>query len=123
MTQYNNLKRNLAKTVNDFFMRFMKIYQSIPPLYKPPLGAAQLHYAYAFENDFSLFLRERKSKTLTDMMNDPIEVKITMISSGKLKQKIETEKRKDQSSTSQNSYVRLETMMGTMDNFFENIST
>ncbi len=74
LTQYNNFFKNQFEIVQKFSTRFMKIYQSIPPPYKPPLGAAQLHYADAFENDFSLLLREIKSETLSNMMNDAVEV-------------------------------------------------
>ncbi len=38
----------------------MKTYKEIPKLFKPPLGAVQLHYDDAFENYFSLLIRERK---------------------------------------------------------------
>ena len=41
---------------------------------------AKLHYAEAFDDDFALFLRERRSATLEDMMSDAIEVDINMIS-------------------------------------------
>ena len=43
------MKRNPAKTVQDFFARFLKIYNAIPYHVKPPPGAAQLQYAEAFD--------------------------------------------------------------------------
>ena len=52
----------------------MRIYDSILDHVKPCPGAAQLHYADAFDSDFSLTLRERRSISLFDMMNDVIEV-------------------------------------------------
>jgi len=64
------------------------------------LGAAQLHYADAFESDFALLLRERESETLTDMMDAVVKVEVNMIASGKLKQRTDNEKKRDQLSTS-----------------------
>ena len=44
---------------------------------------AKLHYAKTFDDEFTLFLRERISATLADMMNDAIKVEIKMMSSKK----------------------------------------
>ena len=41
----------------------------------------KLHYAKAFDYEFALFIREIRSTTLADMMNDAIEVEINMMSS------------------------------------------
>jgi hypothetical protein len=54
----------------------MKVYNSIPNQVKPSLGASQLHYTDAFKSKFTLLLRERRSTSLNDMMNDAIEVKL-----------------------------------------------
>jgi hypothetical protein len=43
----------------------------------------------AFEPDFSLLLRERRSVDLTRMQDDAIEIESNMMASGKLKAKIE----------------------------------
>ncbi len=122
VTQYKNLKRNQIEIIQEFSSIFLKTYQAIPPLYKPPLEAAQLHYADAFESEFSLLLRERESETLTDMMDAVVKVEINMIAPGKLKQKTDNEKKKDQPSTLGQTYVRLETMMKTMEKFSEKLS-
>ena len=42
----------------------MRTYESIPTDVKPPLGVAKLHYAYAFDSEFTLLLRERISTSL-----------------------------------------------------------
>ena len=72
LTQYNNLKKVYVEDVQSFSSRFMKVYNVIPEQVKPPPGATQLHYTYAFDSDFALLLRERRSCTLTDMMDDVI---------------------------------------------------
>ena len=73
------MKRNPAETIQDFSARFLKIYNVIPDHVKPPTGAAQLQYAEAFDGDFAYSLRERRSTSLTDMMNDAIEVEVNMM--------------------------------------------
>ena len=46
--------------VQDFSARFMRTCESIPTDVKPPPGAAKLHYADAFDSEFTLLLRERR---------------------------------------------------------------
>ena len=63
----------------------MKVYSAIPTQFKPPLGSAQLQYAEAFENEFTLLLCERKSTSLDDMMNEAIEVEVNLTSARRKK--------------------------------------
>ena len=73
------------ESVHDFSSRFMRSYDSILAHVKCPHGASQLYYADAFDSDFALTLRERRSASLVDMMNDTIEVKVNLMASGKMK--------------------------------------
>jgi hypothetical protein len=104
----------------------MRVYNSIPAEVKPPPGAAQLRYADSFDSDFSLLLRERRSNTLDDMMNDAIEVEVNLMASRKIKYNPETDMKKVQGeaqpSTSQSSDVKFDLMMKTMERFMENLS-
>ena len=52
----------------------MRVYNSIPSDIKPLVGAAKLHYADAFDSDFSLLLRERKSDNIPAMFKYSLEV-------------------------------------------------
>ena len=70
LTQYNNLRRAPNESVQDFSSKFKKTYDAIPTNVKPPPGAAKLHYADAFSNDFALLLRERRSVSLAEMMDE-----------------------------------------------------
>ena len=67
---------NLSKI---FMIRFMKVYNAIPTHFKPPLGFSQLQYAEYFDSGFTLWLSERKSTSLADMMNDAIEIEVNLI--------------------------------------------
>lgn len=82
------------ESMQDFSSKFMRTYDSIPAHVKPPPGVAQLHYAYTFDSNFALTLRERRSSSLVDMMNDAIEVEVNLMDSGKMKQKIDFDRKK-----------------------------
>ena len=102
LTQYNQLKSGNDEAVKNFSDKFNKIYNSLPAQCKPPEGMAKIHYAKGFDDYFSLLLRERRSTTLVDMMNDAIEVEVNLMASKKGKYRFETKKVKeeDQPSTS-----------------------
>ena len=51
---------------------------------------AKLHFAEAFDDEFSLFLRERRSPTLAQMMSDAIEVERNIMNSKRGRYKIDT---------------------------------
>ena len=63
----------------------MKTYDSIPADVNPPLGVSMLHYVDAFSIEFTLLLRERRSISLTNMMDDAIEVEVNLSISNKTK--------------------------------------
>ena len=72
----------------------MRVYNSIPTDIKPSVGAAKLHYVEAFDNDFALFFRERKSASLPVMFTDSLEVESDMMACGKIKQRVYVDRRK-----------------------------
>ena len=67
----------------------METYESILADVNPPPRAAKLHYVDAFSSEFTLLLRERRSISLTNMMDDAIEVEVNLSTSNKTKQKYE----------------------------------
>ena len=92
----------------------MRIYDSILEHIKPPPGAAQFHYTDAFDRYFSLTLRERRWVKLIDMMNDVIEVKVNLIASGKIKQKLDFDKKKSKEEGQPSSSYFSDAMFDTM---------
>jgi hypothetical protein len=104
----------------------MKVYNSIPIKVKPPPRVSQLQYVDSFDNDFPLFLRERRSNTLDDMMSDAIEVEVNLIASGKIKHNLDRSVKKFQGeahpSTSQSSDEKFDLMMKTMERLMESMS-
>ena len=68
-----------------FSTRFMRTYDYIPVDVKPPPGVAKLYYVDAFSSGFTLLLRVRRYDSLTDMMDDAIEVEVNLTTSNKTK--------------------------------------
>jgi len=89
LTQYKNLKRDPAETIQEFLARFMRVYGSIPADVKPSTEVAKMHFVDAFDNDVSLFLREIRSSKLTDMIEDAVEVEANLMASSKMKGRME----------------------------------
>ena len=76
------------------------MHNSIPADIKLLVGVAKLHYVDAFDRNFTRLLRERKSTNLPVMFQDSLEVESNRMVSGKIKKKMETQKvREDGSST------------------------
>jgi hypothetical protein len=70
--------------------RFNKLYNKILVEVKPSQPTTKVTFAGAFDLDFTLLLRERRSTNLMKMQDDSLEIKSNMMASGKLKEKIET---------------------------------
>ena len=117
------MKRNPAETVQDFSTRFLKIYNAILDHVKSPPGAAQLQYVAAFDGDFAYSLRERRSASLTDMMNDAIEIEVNMMESGKIKNKDVYKRKNKEDISSPSSYdSKFNSVMRTMEKLVDKLS-
>ena len=105
----------------------MRVYKSIPADIKPFPRAAKLHYADAFDNDFALSLRERKSNTLPAMFTDALEVEANMMACGKIKPRAEVDRRKGReeahptTSTSSFRDIKFEMMLKTRGKLMDKI--
>jgi hypothetical protein len=64
ITEFGALKRKNGESISDFTKRFNKMYGRIPDEIKPTEASTKITYANAFDVDFSLLLRERRSTTL-----------------------------------------------------------
>ena len=94
LTNYNQLKRGNDESIKNFPFRFNTIYNSLPTDYKPPEGMAKLHFEKAFDDEFALFLRERRSPTLAQMMSDVVEVEINIMSSKRGRYRVDPREQK-----------------------------
>jgi hypothetical protein len=78
MNQFSILPKGLINCIIKFQSR-----SNLPNL------AAKVTFAGAFDHDFALLLRERRSIDLTKMQYDALEIESNMMASGKLKTKFE----------------------------------
>jgi hypothetical protein len=89
LTEFGALRKKNSESVLEFTQRFNKLYNKIPAEVKPSQPAAKVTFVGAFDPDFSLLLRERRSVDLTKMQDDAVEIESNMMASGKLKAKFE----------------------------------
>ena len=83
------MRKKNFESVLEFIQIFNKIYQKIPAKVKPSQPVAKVTFAGAFDSDFTLLLRERRSTTLAGMKDDTIEIESNMMESRKLKTKVD----------------------------------
>ena len=106
----------------------MRLYNSTPTDIKPSLAAAKIHYAEAFDNYFALLLREIKSATLPAMFTDALEVEANMMACGKIKQRVDVDRRKGREEIHSTSYVsssndiKFEMMLNTMKKLMDKLT-
>ena len=89
ITEFGDLRKKNSESVLEFTQRFNKLYNKIPAKVKPSQPATKVTFVGAFDSDFSLLLRERRSVDLTKMQDDALEIESNMMASGKLKTKFE----------------------------------
>ena len=89
--EFSNLKRENGESVSNFTKRFNNMYNKIPTEIKPTDTSARITYANAFDSDFCLLLRERRSASLSLMQDASLEVESNIVASQKVKGKIPPE--------------------------------
>jgi hypothetical protein len=108
LTEFGNLKKKQNESVSYFIKRFNKLYNKIPADVKPSQPTTKVTFAGSFDPDFSLFLRERRSTTLTSMQDDAVEIESNMIASGKARVRNESgEREKEKEENKKNKLVHL----------------
>ena len=61
ITEFSNLKRENGEYVSNFTKRFNNMYRKIPTEIKTTNTSARITYANAFDSDFFLLIKERRS--------------------------------------------------------------
>ena len=80
ITKFSNLKRENGESVSNFTKRF-NMYSKIPTEIKPISTSAMINYANAFDSNFCLLLRERRSTSLSLMQDAALEVESNILAS------------------------------------------
>jgi hypothetical protein len=94
ITEFGALKRKNGESISDFTKRFNKMYGRIPDEIKPTEASANITYANAFDAEFSLLPRERRSTMLLSMQEEAIGVESNILASDILKTRSDKEKKK-----------------------------
>ena len=81
ITEFNNLKRENGESISNFTKRFNNMYNKIPTKINPTGTSAMITYANAFDFDFCLLLRERRSTSLSLMQDAALEVESNILAS------------------------------------------
>ena len=92
ITKFTNLKRENGESVSNFTKRFNKMFSKIPAEIKPTDTSAKITYANAFDSEFCLILRERRSGSLSLRQDASLEFESNIVASRKVKGKIDRKK-------------------------------
>jgi hypothetical protein len=120
ISEFGNLKREDGESVSDFIKRFNKMFGKIPAEIKPSDASAKITFSAAFDSEFCLILRERRSATLALMQDAALEVESNITTSQKLKGRAEKKKSVVESSSSSNS--KMEKMAKMLDSLTSEMS-
>lgn len=79
LSKYDNIKRNVGESVQDYCIRFNSVYNAIPSDIKPPRGSALIKFPDGFDLDMAYQLRERDPGTLGDMQKIAVSVEANLL--------------------------------------------
>ena len=79
--EFSNLRRENGESVSNFTKIFNNMYNKIPTEIKPIGTSAMITYANAFDSDFCVLLRERRSTSLSLMQDATLEVESKILAS------------------------------------------
>jgi ribonuclease HI len=120
ITEFGNLRRENGESVSDFTKRFNKMFGKIPAEIKPTDASTKITYSSAFDPEFCLILRERRSATLALMQDVALEVESNIVASQKLKGKFERKKSSVDPPSSSN--TKMEKMAKMLDSLTSEMS-
>jgi hypothetical protein len=120
ITEFGNLRRENGESVSDFTKRFNKMFGKIPAEIKPTDASTKITYSSAFDPEFFLILRERRSATLALMQDAALEVESNIMASQKLKGKFERKKSSVDPPSSSN--TKMEKMAKMLDSLTSEMS-
>jgi hypothetical protein len=120
ISEFGNLRREDGESVSDFIKRFNRMFGKIPAEIKPSDASTKITFSAAFDPDFCLILRERRSTTLALMQDAALEVESNIMASQKLKGKVERKKFSVEPPSSSNR--KMEKMAKMLDNLTSEMS-
>jgi len=79
LSEYENIKRNVGETIQDYCVRFNTVYNVILADIKPPMGLALIKFPDSFDPNMAYQLRERDPPTLEDMQKIAMSVEANLL--------------------------------------------
>ena len=79
LSEYENIKRNVGESVQDYCVRFNTVYNAIHVDIKPPMGLDLNKFLDGFDPDMAYQLRERDPATLEDMQKIAVSVEANLL--------------------------------------------
>ena len=99
------------------------MYSKIPTEIKPTEASAKITYVGAFDLDFCLLLRERRSATLSQMQDSALEVESNILATNRLIGGIDREKRKQKFEVSTSRTSDIDPKLGELNNMVKSLTT
>jgi hypothetical protein len=98
------------------------MYSKIPAEIKPSDASAKITYSDAFDSEFCLLLRERRSPTLSLMQDASLEVESNILASQKLKGNSDRRRPRNEASSSSSADPKLDKMAKMLESLTSEIS-
>ena len=92
------------------------MFSNIPTEIKPTENSSKITYANAFDSEFCLLLKERRSDCLSLMQDASLEVESNIVASQKVKGKMDKKKRSSDPLGASSSENKMEKMVKMLDN-------
>jgi hypothetical protein len=122
ITEFRNLRKQNSESVSDFTKRFNRMYGKIPKEIKPSDASAKITYSDAFDSDFCLLLRERRSPTLSLMQDAALEVESNILASQKWKGDSGRRRPRTEASSSSSADPKFDKMANMLESLTSEIS-
>jgi hypothetical protein len=122
ITEFGNLRKQNGEIVSDFTKRFNRMYSKIPVEIKPSDASAKITYSDSFDSEFYLFLREKRSPTLSLMQDASLEVESNILAAQKLKGNSDRRRPRNEASSSSSADPKLDKMAKMFESLTSKIS-
>jgi predicted component of viral defense system (DUF524 family) len=123
IVEFGALKRNQGESISDFTKRFNKMYSKISDEIKPTETSTKITFSNAFDADFSLLLRERRSTTLSLMHEATIEVESNILAVEKLNSRGDRDMKKQREELPSSSHTTFDSKMDEMAKMLETLTS
>jgi hypothetical protein len=120
--EFGNLRKQNGESVYDFTKRFNQMYGKIPAEIKPSYASTKITYSDAFDSEFCLLLRERRSPTLSLMQDASLEVESNILASQKLKGNFDRRRPRNEASSLSSVDPKLDKMAKMLESLNSEIS-